>query len=222
MRARIRAAGEGSLADYEILEVLLFAAIPRRDTKPMAKDLIARFGSLGGVLSAGAGELRAAGAGPRACAVLGLPALVAGRLCRGDGRSRPYIHDLQAAWTHYATTRDAMPASSRDGQDSNAQGQVTILLLDAGNRLVGDERVPAGPPADMCRTILQRVLHLHAVSMVAVWEGGTFPPAPRLLEDAAVVMRQVEAHGRLLSTVMHDCIIAGAKEWTSLRREKML
>ncbi|MCW4592028.1 DNA repair protein RadC [Gluconacetobacter entanii] len=217
MRARIRAAGGASLADYEILEVLLFAGIPRRDTKPLAKDLIARFGSLSAVLSAGHDALRAAGVGPRACAVLGLPAMVAGRLCRGDARPQPYIHDLHAAWSHYATTRAALPARGRP-----AAGRVTLLLLNATNRLVGEERVPDGPPADMCRDILQRVLRLHAVSIVVVWDDGTFPPTPRQMEGAATVMRQVEAHGRLLSTVMHDCIIAGEEGWTSLRREKML
>lgn len=218
MRARIRIAGGMSLADYEILEVLLFAGVPRRDTKPMAKDLIARFGSLCAVLAAGPDELRAAGVGPRACSVLGLPALVARRLCRGDARPQPYIHDLHAAWTHYATTRAAMAGVPAPG----GRGQVTILLLDATNRLVGDERVADGSAADMCRAILQRVLHLHAVSMVVVWDGGTVPPTTRQMEDAATVMRQVEAHGRLLSTVMHDCIIAGDGGWTSLRREKML
>ena len=92
LRERMQAAGAGALADYEILELLLFRSIPRADTKPIAKALIDRFGSLPEVLGAPAHLLaEVKGVGPSVAFELRLVAAAAERMMQGRIRGRPLL-----------------------------------------------------------------------------------------------------------------------------------
>src|ERR1700691_964233 len=90
MRARLLTAGPDALADHEMLEMLLVLALPRRDTKPIARELLARFGGFGPVVTASPGELRAVeGLGDAGIAALKLAQAAASRLLRGELGAKP-------------------------------------------------------------------------------------------------------------------------------------
>ncbi|WP_259368951.1 JAB domain-containing protein [Komagataeibacter europaeus] len=205
MRRRIRTAGAHSLADYELLEVLLFAAVPRRDTKPQAKALLAHFGDLEAVLDADPAALRAAGLGPRGVAVLGCPVQVARRLAHPDLRGQVVFADMAAVLAYC----DRLPARDPDAW--------RLFYLDSARHVLADEAVATAPPADMCRTVLARALELHAVSLVAVRDiGQRTPPADG--QDADLRFgRMLETHARLLGLIVHDCVVRGCGTDASLR-----
>src|ERR1700737_3552703 len=92
MRARLLLAGPQALADHEMLEMLLFLALPRRDTKPIARELLTRFGGVGPVVAAAVAELRAVeGLGDAGIAALKLAQAAASRLLRGQLAARPVL-----------------------------------------------------------------------------------------------------------------------------------
>src|SRR5580704_7792774 len=97
MRARLLAAGPDALADHEMLEMLLFLALPRRDTKPIARDLLTRFGGFGRVVTASPGELRAVeGLGDAGIAALKLAQAAASRLLKGELEAKPVLRSWDA------------------------------------------------------------------------------------------------------------------------------
>lgn len=205
MRRRIRTAGAHSLADYELLEVLLFAAVPRRDTKPQAKALLAHFGGLEAVLDATPAALRAAGLGPRGVAVLGCPAQVARRLAHPDLRGQVIFADMAAVLAYC----DRLPMPDL--------GMWRLFHLDSARHVLADEAVSTAPPADMCRTVLARALELHAVSLVAVRDmGQQVPPAGGSVADLRFA-RMLHSHARLLGLAVHDCMVRGGGTCVSMR-----
>ncbi|MGS0647743.1 JAB domain-containing protein [Komagataeibacter melomenusus] len=205
MRQRIRMAGAHSLADYELLEVLLFAATPRRDTKPQAKALLAAFGSLEAVLEATPAALRAAGLGPRGVAVMGVPGAVAQRLAHADLRGQVVFADM-AVLLDYC---DRLPATAPDG--------MRLFYLDSARQMLADEVVPAGAAAAQCRVVMARALELHAVSLIAVRDmGQNAPPPPQNLPELRFV-RMLHTHARLLGLVFQDCLLRGAGQVVSMR-----
>src|SRR5476649_810123 len=97
MRARLLAAGPDALADHEMLEMLLFLALPRRDTKPIARELLHRFGGFGAAVTASPGELRGVeGLGDAGIAALKLAHAAASRLLRGELTAKPVINSWDA------------------------------------------------------------------------------------------------------------------------------
>ncbi|MCE2566058.1 JAB domain-containing protein [Komagataeibacter sp. FNDCF1] len=205
MRQRIRMAGAQSLADYELLEVLLFAAVPRRDTKPQAKALLAHFGSLEAVLEATPAGLRAAGLGPRGVAVMACPALAARRLAHADLRGRVLLPDMPTVLDYC----DRLPIHDSSG--------VRMLHLDAAAHLLADEIVPMDTPAALCRAILARALDLHAVSLIAVRDTGASPPPAQADTADRRWARMLYIHARLMGLMVQDCLLRGAGTTVSLR-----
>ena len=205
MRQRIRVAGAHSLADYELLEVLLFASTPRRDTKPQAKALLAEFGSLEAVLEATPAALRAAGLGPRGVAVVSVPPEGAQRLAHADLRGQVVFADM-AVLLDYC---DRLPACEADG--------MRLFHLDSARHMLADEVVPAGPAPEQCRAVLARALELHAVSLIAVRDMGQHaPPPPENLPELRF-LRMLHAHARLLGLMFQDCLVRGAGQVVSMR-----
>src|ERR1700722_17851312 len=101
MRARLLAAGPEALADHEMLEMLLFLALPRRDTKPIARELLTRFGGFGPVVTASPSELRGIeGLGDAGIAALKLAQAAASRLLRGGLAGEPRL-DSWGRFPHY-------------------------------------------------------------------------------------------------------------------------
>ncbi len=134
MRARLIAAGPDALADHEMLEMLLFLALPRRNTKPIARELLTRFGAFGRVITASPGELRAVeGLGDAGIAALRLAHAAASRLLKGELEARSVLNSWQAL-TDYLRV-----AFGHDRTE-----QFRVLFLDARAHLIADEIMGRG------------------------------------------------------------------------------
>ena len=199
MRERILAHGGDALADYEIVEMLLFLGIPRGDTKPRAKGLINHFGSLGAVLAATPDALANASLDEPSLLAFRLVVASAERLSRREAQERPLLNSLDAVETHLRTC---------------AHTGTRILHLDNRNRLLGDE------PADLAdvtttRAALRRALALHATALLIADHHAPTPEAAR----EAKSLREAAA---LLSIVLHDRVALTGERLISFRRTGLL
>ncbi|GBQ31583.1 RadC family protein [Gluconacetobacter azotocaptans] len=215
MRARVLTAGAHALADYEIVEMLLFPGIPRRDTKPMAKALINRFGSLAALLSASSDDLRGAGLSDGVALPLMLPACAATRLSRPEPVTRAHVGDWDAVMTYCDTVlADAPP------------GQLRILFLDSGNHVIADDTVSAtldgGELDALQRHILLRALDVHATAFVGVRIAASWPPSAAQIDRDTVLMQAISHHAQALSLTVQDHLLLGRGRWISLRQERRL
>lgn len=167
LRARFLAAPQ-SLPDYELLELLLCLAIPQKDVKPLAKALIARFGSLGAVLSAEPGELTAVeGVKENSAAALKIVREAAVRLARAQVINRPVL----SSW-------DALLDYCQVSMAHERTEQFRLLFLDRKNVLIADEvqqkgtvdHTPVYP-----REVVKRALELAASAIIMVHNHPTHP-----------------------------------------------
>jgi len=168
LRARLLEAGAESLPDYELLEFLLYAANPRGDTKPLAKDLLKRFGGIAGVFGASREALASVpGVGDAAAAQILAVRAAATRMLRGELAARPVI----GSWDKlldYCTTAVGFAESE----------EFRLLFLDRKNGLIADERqqrgtvdhVPVYP-----REVVKRALELGASAIIMVHNHPTRP-----------------------------------------------
>lgn len=161
LRHRLLTGGAEALADYEVLEYLLFAAIPRGNTKPIAKALLAQYGSLAGVLNADPMALqRVKGVGENSAAALKAVALAARRMARGEIMGRPVLGSWQAL-IDYLTTDMAHLTVER----------VRVLYLDTKNRLIDDHHVGDGSIDEAAihpREVIRRAMDVGASAMILV------------------------------------------------------
>ncbi len=153
--------GGGALADYELLEIVLFHAIPRQDTKPIAKALLKRFGSYAGVLHAEPAELgEVKGVGQSAVVALKAVAEAAIRLAREEVMDRPVL----SSWTKLIRyLRTAMAHGKTEA--------FHVLFLDAKNTLIGDEQQQTGTVNHTPmypREVMKRALELGATAVIMV------------------------------------------------------
>jgi DNA repair protein RadC len=129
LRERFVNGGADALPDYELLELVLFAALPRVDTKPLAKRLLAKFGSFAEVIAAPPDRLREVeGAGDRVVTDLKIIPAAAERCARGSVRKRPVLASWSAVLDY---CRTAMAFAEKE--------QFRILFLDKRNQLISDE-----------------------------------------------------------------------------------
>ncbi|HEY4174551.1 MAG TPA: DNA repair protein RadC, partial [Rhodopila sp.] len=159
MRQRLLKAGPEALADHEMLEMILFIALPRRDTKPLARALLDRFRSFGGVVGAPAAELLAVdGIGEAGAAAVKLVQAAALRMMRQEVATQPVL----ATWERL--TDYLMAAMGHERTE-----QFRVLFLDSKNKLIADEvqgtgtinHAPAYP-----REVVRRCLELHASAVI--------------------------------------------------------
>ena len=171
LKTRFHDAGGVSLADYELLELILFQALPRRDTKPIAKALLNRFGSFSEVLAAPEGELtRIPGIGEAAVHHLKLIQAAAQRFARDSVRERP----LLGSWS-------AVIDYCRAAMAYEAIEQFRVLFLDKKNMLIADEvqqtgtvdHTPVYP-----REVVKRALELSATALILVHNHPSGDPTP--------------------------------------------
>lgn len=204
MRTRLLA-NPAALADYEILEMLLFLGIPRRDTKPLAKALINQFGDLGTTISARPDRLHDAGLPPTAQVPLTLAAQAAEALAQPEQREQPLLGDLEALDRHLglSTTRPAGFAA---------------VLLDSRNRLLAEAGWPPDtPPETFIREMLRDALSRHAAAVIVVRDRPETPPRPAQADRALLAAAQEDAAA--LAITVHDLILTGQGSWTSLRQK---
>jgi DNA repair protein RadC len=208
LRDRFRKNGGAALSDYELLELLLFFAIPRRDVKPLAKALIARFGGFGGVLSA---ERRALGevAGLSEIAIDALKAAreVGVRLVREEAMERPVLGSWQKVLDYCRVTMAHAPTE-----------QFRLLFLDRKNGLIADELQQTGTVDHAPvypREVVKRALELAASAIIMAHNHPSGDPTPSKadIEMTRSVARAAEAVG----IALHDHIIVGRTGHSSFK-----
>lgn len=213
MRARLLTAGPESLADHEMLEMILFLALPRRDTKPIARALLTRFGSYTAAIAAPLQDLRGIeGLGEAGAAALKTVQAAALRLARAELVNRP----LLANWDRLIEYLTAALARER-------VEQFRVLFLDNRNRLLADEMQARGTVNHTPvypREVVKRALELQASALILVHNHPSGDPSPSR-EDVAMTLEVKEA-AAALSLVLHDHVIIGNGRWLSFRREGLL
>jgi DNA repair protein RadC len=213
LRRRLLEGGPEALADYEVLEYLLFAARPRGDTKPTANALLARFGSLSAVLNADVNALGdVEGMGEVSAAALKAVALAARRMARSEVRSKPVLGSWQAL-LDYLTIDMAHLTVER----------VRVLYLDARNRLILDHQAQEGTIDEAAihpREVVKKALEVGATAMILVHNHPSGNPEPSRA-DIQITARIAEA-GRLLGITVHDHVIVGREGHVSLKSKGLI
>ncbi|WP_226660754.1 RadC family protein [Alteriqipengyuania lutimaris] len=213
LRKRLLSGGAEALADYEVLEYLLFAANRRGDTKPLAKALLARFGSLARVLEAEPAALaKTPGMGDAGAAALKAVALAARRMARSEVVDRPVIANWHALIDYLSTDMAHLTVE-----------RVRVLYLDTKNRLVQDHHVGDGSIDEASihpREVIRRGLDLGAAALILVHNHPSGNPEPSRA-DIAVTLRIAEA-GRLLGIAVHDHVIIGQGRYVSLKAKGLI
>ena len=213
MREKLLSAGPEALLDHELLEMVLFIALPRRDTKPIARALLARFGSFANAIAAPIAELREVeGLGEAGIAALKTVQAAALRLMRAEVLDRPVLNN----WDRLTDYLSA--ALSRERVE-----QFRVLFLDSKNRLIADEvqargtvnHTPVYP-----REVVRRCLELQATALILVHNHPSGDPTP---SRADVEMTQeIKAAAATLGVVVHDHLVLGKGRYFSFRREGLL
>ena len=213
LRERFAKGGADALPDYELLELLLFQIIPRRDVKPIAKALIKRFGSFAEVLAAPPTLLTEIdGIGDTAALQLKIVAAAATRLARGAVAARPLLSSWNAVLDY---CRAAMAFDERE--------QFRVLFLDKKNGLIADEvqqrgtvdHTPAYP-----REVVRRALELSATAVILVHNHPSGDPSPS--SSDVRMTREIADAGKPLNVTVHDHIIVGRNGHASLRAMKLI
>jgi DNA repair protein RadC len=213
LRKRLLDGGGEALGDHEVIEFLLMGAIPRRDVKPIARTLLARFGSLAGVLNADANALaNHPGMGETSAAGLAIVAVAARRLARQAVRDQPVLGSWQAL-IDYLTIDMAHLTVER----------VRVLYLDVRNRLILDHLVGDGSIDEAAihpREVIRKALDLGATALILVHNHPSGSPQPSRA-DIQITQRIAEA-GRLLGVTVHDHVIVGREGHVSLKAQGLI
>lgn len=213
LRQRLLGGGAEALADYELLEYLLFAAFRRGDTKPVAKALIARFGSFSAVLNAEPGALaQVKGMGLASAAALHAVALAARRMTRGEIEGKPVLGSWQALLDYLAVDMAHLTVE-----------RVRVLYLNAQNRLILDHHVGDGSIDEAAihpREVIRKAFDIGATALILVHNHPSGNPEPSRA-DIQITQRIAEA-GRLLGVTVHDHVIIGRGGHVSLRAKGLV
>ncbi|WP_066649775.1 MULTISPECIES: RadC family protein [Sphingomonas] len=216
-RARLRQrlvdhGGEG-LHDHELIEYLLALAIPRRDTKPLAKALLAEFGGIGGLMAASPESLlRIKGMGDTSVAAIRIVQATAQRLLRADVAAKPVIANWQALLDYLRADMAFHPVE-----------RVRVLHLNTRNMLIRDEVVAQGTideAAVHVREILKRAIELGSAAIILVHNHPGGDPSPSRADIE--LTRSIAAALKVPGIALHDHIIVGAQGHVSLRAQGLL
>jgi DNA repair protein RadC len=213
LRTRLREAGADAIADYELLELVLFRAIPRRDVKPLAKALIARFGSFAEAIAARPERL-AEIEGMSEASINEFKILEAGakRFAKGVAKKRLSL----GSWSEVVDyCRTAMAFSERE--------EFRILFLDKRNGLIADEvqgsgtvdHTPVYP-----REVVRRALELSATAILLVHNHPSGDPSPSQA-DVKMTLEIIAVAGPL-GVAVHDHLIVGRQGHASLRSMRLI
>lgn len=213
LRERFRSGGPDAIPDYELLELVLFRAVPRRDTKELAKRLIARFGSFAEVINAPDNRLaEVKDVGEAVITELKIVRAAALRLMRGEILRKPAL----SSWNQVVEyCRAAMGFEARE--------QFRILFLDKRNQLIADEVQQEGTVDHTpvyVREVVKRALELSATAIVLVHNHPSGDPTPSRA-DIDMTKQIVEA-AKLMGVTVHDHIIVGREGHVSLRGMRLI
>jgi DNA repair protein RadC len=213
LRTRFREASAEAVSDYELLELVLFRAIPRRDVKPLAKTLIATFGSFPEVISAPPARLaEIKGLGAAAITELKIVHAAAIRLARGQVRMRPVLSSWSSVIDYCRTT---MAFAEKE--------QFRVLFLDKRNQLIVDELQQTGTVDHTPvypREVVKRALELSATALILVHNHPSGDPTP---SHADIEMtRTIVEVAKPLGIAVHDHIIVGRDGHASFKGLKLV
>jgi DNA repair protein RadC len=213
LRGRFRDAGPEALSDYELLELLLFRALPRRDVKPLAKSLLDKFGSFAEVISAPEQRLaEVKGLGLAGITELKVVQAAASRFLRGAVKKRPALSSSASVLDY---CRSAQAFAERE--------EFRILFLDKRNQLIADEvqqtgtvdHTPVYP-----REVVKRALELSATAIILVHNHPSGDPTP---SHADIEMtKQIVAVANPLGIAVHDHLIVGKDGHVSLKGLRLI
>lgn len=213
LRDRFMAGGADALPDYEMLELVLFRAIPRQDVKPLARLLLDTFGDFNRVLSAPASRLKQVkGVGGAVVQELKIVEAAAHRLARSKVMQRHVISSWDAVIDYCHTAM-----AHRDTE------QFRILFMDRKNVLIADEaqakgtidHVPVYP-----REVVKRALELNAAALILVHNYPSGDPTPS--EADITVTQQIYDAAKTLDIILHDHLIIGKSHELSFVSEGLL
>ena len=209
LRARFTEVGGDPLPDYELLELVLFRSIPRRDVKPIAKELLRRFGTFAEVLAASPARLMEVdGIGESVVTDLKIVEASA----RGEVAKRPVL----SSWNHVLDyCRTAMAFMDKE--------QFRLLFLDKRNALIADEVQQSGTVDHTPvypREVVKRALELSASALILVHNHPSGDPTP---SSADVKMtREIIDVAKPLGITVHDHIIVGREGHASLKGLRLI
>jgi DNA repair protein RadC len=213
LRARFLQGGPDALPDYELLELVLYAAYARGDTKPLAKRLIARFGGFAQALAAPPEELRKVkGVGDAAVVALKTVQAAAARMTLREIGDRPVL----SAWHKVIDYCHAQMAREQTEQ-------FRLLFLDRKNQLIADEvqqkgtidHAPVYP-----REVIKRALDLGAAAIILAHNHPSGDPTPSQADIA--MTKEIVKAGKILGVAVHDHLVIGRRGHFSFRAEGLM
>jgi len=213
LRHRLATGGGEALLDHELVEYLLALAIPRRDTKPLAKALLREFGGIAGVLTADGRSLaRVPGMGETSVAALKIAQAAAIRLVRSPVAERPVLANWQSLldYLHADMAHRGVEA-------------FRVLHLNTKNMLIRDEVMGTGTIDEApvhVREVIRRALDLGSASIILVHNHPSGDPSPSRADIE--VTRQVIEAGKRLGIAVHDHLVMGTNGHVSLRAKGLI
>ena len=216
-RARLRArfldsAGAG-IPDYEILELILFGVFRNGDTKPLAKALVAEFGSLAAVLAAPAERLgKVPGCGEAVIAALKVTREAGLRMLQAEAKARPALSNWQALLDYCRAVLQHEPVE-----------HFRILFLDRKNQVIADEQQQRGTVDHTPvypREVVKRALELNAAALILVHNHPSGDPTPSRADIE--MTREVAKAAATMGIAVHDHLIIGRKGHVSFREKGLL
>lgn len=212
LRGRLFADADG-LLDHELIEYLLALAIPRRDTKLLAKTLLEEFGGIAGLLTADPEAIaRVKGMGDTSVAAIKIAHAAALRLLRAEVAAKPVLANWQALLDYL-----------RADMAHHGNERVRVLHLNTRNMLIRDELMNEGSIDEApvyVREVIRRAMDLKSAAIILVHNHPSGDPSPSRA-DIDLTRSVVEA-GKKLGIAVHDHIIIGAKGFTSLRGQGLI
>ena len=214
LRKRLLEAGPDAVADYELLELVLFIGIPRRDVKPLAKTLLKEFGSFAEVVSAPVERLREIdGLGEVSIAALKVVQAAAGRFARDQIDKKQHVLSSWNAVLDYCKTTMAFADKEKFG----------IIFLDKRNRVIDHEEQQTGTVDHTPvypREVVKRALELSATAVILVHNHPSGDPTPSRA-DIQMTQSIIEI-AKPLGIAVHDHIIVGKDGHASLKGLKLI
>jgi DNA repair protein RadC len=208
LRQRLAEGGPEALLDHELVEYLLALAIPRRDTKPLAKALLKQFGGINGVLTADWEALsRFPGMGETSTAAVKIAQAAALRLLRAPVAEQPILSSWQALLDYLRADMAHLKIE-----------RVRVLHLNARNMLIRDEHMGDGSvdqAAIYTREVIRRAIDLGSSSLILVHNHPSGSPQPSK-QDIQITRNIIEA-GKRLGISVHDHLIIGTEGYSSMR-----
>ncbi len=213
LRQRFMEGGAAAMPDYEMLELLLFRALPRGDVKPLAKRLLRVFGDLNRVMAAPAARLaEVEGVGPGVVEQLKIMEALGHRMARAKVIGRPVLTSWAALLEYLRTALSHLETE-----------RFRVLYLDRRNVLIADEEVAEGTVDHVPvypREVMRRALALNASALILVHNHPSGDPTP---SEADVSMTlAIRDAAQTLGIVLHDHIVVGKSAEVSFRSEGLL